>query len=914
MPCRARLRANVLARTVLALVGIALTGNFEAPVRAAVSLSAVAPLGASAGVVVQITGTGFDATAGNNTVTLTLPGGASASLTGETIAVVDAAKGIRRVGVTVPAGLPTGNAAVVVTNRITAESAGGRSLQIVSMALPEITGGPRGAQQLAVRITGSANTQFVAGRTTVTFGAGITVAAVQVSSPTALVASLNISANAALGPRAVTVVTSTQTLALPAAFAVIDPNRAPAFTSSPLLTAQVGQAYSYLATAADPDNDPIAFRRVSGPTGLQVGSTGLVSWTPGAADPGDRDVAIEAADGRGGTALQAFRIAVAAPPQIVALEVTPLTTRLSAAGETRQLTVTGRRSDGQTIDLSSASSGTTYESSNRFVATASPDGMVAAVANGDTTVTARNGSLSATSAVAVEIGVTLQSLQLDPSATTLRAAGATVQLVLRGSFSDGSSRDLTGAPGTTFVSGSVATAMVGADGLVTANATGQTTITARHDGREATASVTVNISGGGGFLRGEAYDDARGLPLAGAVVTVVSDGGGTPAAPVSTVADDRGRFTLAGRAGAAIVRIARPGYTAVERQGVIPLDGAATILDARLTPLDGHVNAIGSALGGTATDSAQRAVLRIGPGGLPADASVTLTPLGPQGLEGVLPRGWSPIAAVGIEPGGVTFGFPLSLTLTHSLGAAPAGTAATLVRYDRSTHQWMSLAAVTLDAGGLSFTGIIDRSGTFAVVVPDAPPLAPPVTMAGQPLAGFDQGSGAANMTAAGDVMPRSAPPGDNVRATGRFALSAAMPIASGTIVQVHVSERFDLLDATEIHTLPFTQDLIAYATPRPSIGGLAGAAFPITPSRTFSIQELMLGVIRLDVQSGGSENPGTVLGSSGGTVTNEDGDVAHRSGRGARCARRSGYSPDDGRRYRRGGAARLYGSHRAAD
>jgi hypothetical protein len=49
---------------------------------------------------------------------------------------------------------------------------------------------------------------------------------------------------------------------------------------------------------------------------------------------------------------------------------------------------------------------------------------------------------------------------------------------------------------------------------------------------------------------------------------------------------------------------------------------------------------------------------------------------------------------------------------------------------------------------------------------------------------------------------------------------------------------------------------------------------FPITPSRSFSIQELMLGVVRLDVQTRITESTGTVIGSSGGSVTNDDGDA----------------------------------------
>ena len=88
------------------------TAPFEAPIRAAVALSAVAPLGASAGINVQITGTGFDPVAANNTVTLTPQGGAAVNLVAESITVLDATKGLRRIGITVPAGLPVGNAAV----------------------------------------------------------------------------------------------------------------------------------------------------------------------------------------------------------------------------------------------------------------------------------------------------------------------------------------------------------------------------------------------------------------------------------------------------------------------------------------------------------------------------------------------------------------------------------------------------------------------------------------------------------------------------------------------------------------------------------------------------------------------------------------------------------------------------------
>jgi hypothetical protein len=191
-------RLRVVIALAVALMAL-MTAQLAPPLRAAVALSAVAPLGASAGINVQITGTGFDPIASNNTVTLTPSGGSVVTLVAETITVLDQAKGLRRLGITVPAGLPVGNAAVLVRNTRTNESAGGKTLQIVQITLPQTSSAVRGATGVQVRIDGSANVQFVAGRTTPTFGAGITVTSTQVLSPTSLVATISISASTSLG-------------------------------------------------------------------------------------------------------------------------------------------------------------------------------------------------------------------------------------------------------------------------------------------------------------------------------------------------------------------------------------------------------------------------------------------------------------------------------------------------------------------------------------------------------------------------------------------------------------------------------------------------------------------------------------------------------------------------------------------
>jgi hypothetical protein len=852
----------------MALVTTTLTPT----VRAAVALSAVAPLGASAGINVQITGTGFDPVASNNTITLTPASGAAVTLVAESITVLDQTKGIRRIGITVPSGLAVGTAAILVRNLKTKESAGGKTLQIVQISLPQTTSAVRGATGVAVRVDGSSNVQFVAGRTTPNFGAGITVTSTQVLSPTSLVATISVSSSTSLGPRTVTIVTSTRTMQLVNGFNVTTANRAPAITSTAVTTAAEGTPYSYQVTATDPDADAVTFRLVSAPAGMTI-AAGLISWTPKSAQTGAQQVVVEAMDGRGGTVQQSFQISVAGAPQLQAIDVQPALVRFSAVDAIRVLAVTGLRTDGTTVDLTPAATGTTYESSNTFVARVAPDGVVTGVANGTATITARNGVLSDTAAVVVEAGVTLDSLELAPAATTLRAAGATQALVLRGRFSDGSTRDLTAAAGTTYESGNAAVATVAATGIVSAVANGSTTITARHDTRTATATIAVTISTGTGFLRGEAYDDTRGLPLGQVTVTLLSDGGGLVTTPVDVVSDERGQFAIAGRAGDAVVRISKPGFTPVDRRGSIPPGSSATLVDARLTPIDSNSTLISSALGGQARSHSGRATLEIPPGGLTSDQSVTLTPLSPQGLGALLPAGWSPIAAVAIGPAQMVFGMPLQLSLANAATLAPS-TPLVVARYDTGSREWVDAGTATLDPGGLTVRATVDRAGQFAVLVADAAPFTPAEPIPGAPLTGVDRHVIAQTGAAAvGDVVPRSAPPGDDARALGRVGVTTPQPTPSGTLLQARVSERFDLLDQTQVVTQPFTQDLVTYAIPRPATGSL-GANFPITPSRTFTIQQLMLGVVRLDVAPFAAADGGDVVGAAGGTISSAEGDT----------------------------------------
>jgi hypothetical protein len=550
------------------------------------------PNGVSSLLPLQITGTGFNATASNNVVSFLQSGVVKATVRGKS--VVEKPNGVRTITVDVPPGIPIGTTALRVVNETTREISEGGPIEIIAISLPEITSAPRGSQ-VSVRIQGSPNVRFGAGATTVSFGQGITTKTVVVESRTSLVATIAIDANATAGLRSASTTTVGQivgqtAIAVDAFTVTAGGNSAPVANPGGPYTGTASQAVQFDGSgSSDPDGDTLTFAWDFGDGQQGSGPTPTHAY----AQPGQFTVSLAVSDGRGGsnTANTTAQI-TSPPPTLTGITVAPSSVRFSAVGSTRALTVTGQLSDQTTTDLTSAASGTTYESSNPYVAKVSIDGVITAFGNGEATITARNAALTAIVGVVVETGVTLTSLDLVPSSGTLHSVGAVLALALNGHFSDQTVRDLTTATGTLFRSTDDRIARVDAQGQVTAVSAGQATIEATYDVFTATASITVAVSSGNGFLTGEVYDDSRSQPLAAATVTLIADGGGVLEAPVQTVADERGRFQVSGRAGDAIVRIAKAGFTSVDRRATIPINRSATLLDARLTPLDGRLSPI----------------------------------------------------------------------------------------------------------------------------------------------------------------------------------------------------------------------------------------------------------------------------------------------------------------------------------
>ncbi len=153
-------------------------------------------------------------------------------------------------------------------------------------------------------------------------------------------------------------------------------------------------------------------------------------------------------------------------------------------GERRNFEARGTFSDGSTEDLTGLVDWTSSETS---VGTIDDQGQFTAVRAGSTNVQASLNAVRGTAAVTVR-DIRLESISVSPSSATLDV-GERRNFEARGTFSDGSTRDVTGDVNWTSSNESVGT--ISSSGRFRALSAGQTTVRASLSGQSDTASVTV---------------------------------------------------------------------------------------------------------------------------------------------------------------------------------------------------------------------------------------------------------------------------------------------------------------------------------------------------------------------------------------------------------------------------------------
>lgn len=205
-----------------------------------------------------------------------------------------------------------------------------------------------------------------------------------------------------------------------------------------------------------------------------VSSTGMVSGVAAGTDT------ITATSGK---IIGAQQVTVA-QATLLSLTVAPSAFSL-AKGRTQQFAVTGKFADGTTQDETGSVAWTVAPAS---VVSISNGGLATALATGTATLTAISGSISGSATLTV-IPATLASLAITP-ASPMVAKGGTQQLSVTGTFSDGSTQNITSTVAWTVAPASVAS--VSNAGLVSTIANGTATVTATSGSISGSDLITVS--------------------------------------------------------------------------------------------------------------------------------------------------------------------------------------------------------------------------------------------------------------------------------------------------------------------------------------------------------------------------------------------------------------------------------------
>lgn len=181
------------------------------------------------------------------------------------------------------------------------------------------------------------------------------------------------------------------------------------------------------------------------------------------------------------------------PPRLVSIQITPPVTS-KAIGLTQQYTAIGTYSSGPNQDITGM---VTWRSGNAGQASISANGLATAVAVGAPAITASLGTIQSNTATFTVTSAALLSIQVTP-ATTSRAIGLTQQYTAIGTYTDGSTPDI--SANVVWSSSSPAVAAIAAGGLATAASVGNSTVSASLSGVvsnnvdfAATAAALVSI-------------------------------------------------------------------------------------------------------------------------------------------------------------------------------------------------------------------------------------------------------------------------------------------------------------------------------------------------------------------------------------------------------------------------------------
>ena len=227
--------------------------------------------------------------------------------------------------------------------------------------------------------------------------------------------------------------------------------------------------------------------------------TGTATWssdTPATATINNAGVAQSSAIGTAnitatsGTVSGSTELTVTAAA-LVMIAINPQTSTV-ALGTTQQFTATGTFSDGTTQDLTQSGHWSSTVATVATISnTAGTAGLASTLGTGTTTIGVSSGSISGTAALVVNPAA-LVSIAINPQAPTI-ALGTTQQFAATGTYTDGSTQDLTTVVSWSSSDATVAiiSNAVGSNGLATSSGQGTATISATSNSISNTTTITV---------------------------------------------------------------------------------------------------------------------------------------------------------------------------------------------------------------------------------------------------------------------------------------------------------------------------------------------------------------------------------------------------------------------------------------
>lgn len=409
-------------------------------------------------------------------------------------------------------------------------------------------------------------------------------------------------------------------------------------------------------------------------------------------------------------------------PELVSLTITPPAPAI-AKGETQAFTATGTYTDGTTQDLTSTAA---WTSSDATIATlAGSGGLATSKAEGQVTISATVGPISATASLTVTAAI-LHRLAVTPEAPSLRV-GETLQLQALGTLTDGTTQDVTAA--VTWTSSAATVATMSSTGLATALAAGAATITATHpDGF--TASTTLTVLHPPPTVT--KFNPSSGK--AGTVVTITGaylgsttsvSFNGTTAPSVSIASPTTITATVPPAATSGPLTVTTPGGSVTTASSFLVLptqDVTLSVEPALVTAIAGTTVSLTvrtTAAGGFT------GLTQLGVDALPEGVTASFAPpaLGPNatGVLTLTTTATTPSAATITIRGTTTIeGSPITRTASATLSVQPVGQ--TVLAGQVRDEDDKPLAGVTLKLGGSTITtlGVTDVAGNFLVPVPVA--------------------------------------------------------------------------------------------------------------------------------------------------------------------------------------------------